>query len=112
MSASSGGKKKYVNYRNRQRAHMSFFIVVIFFAVFGIIVFAEIFLIDERGRGAGVLVKHGSLVYHSRQQEINEYEESLQVNSNGFLLLIIANNSIYNRISIIKVPKILHDVFP
>lgn len=79
MGSSSGGKKKYVNYRNRQRAQMSFFIVVIFFAIFGLIVFAEIFLIDERGRGAGVLVRHGSLVYHSRQQEINEYEESLQV---------------------------------
>ncbi|XP_045478105.1 beta-1,4-galactosyltransferase galt-1 [Harmonia axyridis] len=78
MGSSSGGKKKYVNYRNRQRAQMSFFIVVIFFAIFGLIVFAEIFLIDERGRGAGVLVRHGSLVYHSRQQEINEYEESLQ----------------------------------
>ncbi|KAL3272977.1 hypothetical protein HHI36_014434 [Cryptolaemus montrouzieri] len=77
MGSSSGGKKKYVNYRNRQRAQMSFFIVVIFFAIFGIIVFAEIFLIDERGKGAGVLVRHGSLVYHSRQQEINEYEESL-----------------------------------
>ncbi|KAK9883000.1 hypothetical protein WA026_001212 [Henosepilachna vigintioctopunctata] len=77
MGSSSGGKKKYVNYRSRQRAQMSFFIVVIFFAVFGIIVFSEIFLIDERGKGAGVLVRHGSLVYHSRQQEINEYEESL-----------------------------------
>lgn len=77
MGSSSGGKKKYVNFRSRQRAQMSFFIVVIFFAVFGIIVFAEIFFIDERGRGAGVVVRHGSLAYHQRQ-EVNEYEDNLQ----------------------------------
>lgn len=57
---------------------MSFFIVVMFFAVFGIIIFTEIFLIDERGRGAGVLVRHGSLTYHHRQQD-RDYEDGLQV---------------------------------
>ncbi|XP_067005101.1 uncharacterized protein [Anabrus simplex] len=43
----------------RERANMSFFIVIMFFAVFGVIVLTEIFLIDERGRGQGVLVRHG-----------------------------------------------------
>uniref|UniRef100_A0A1B6MGL9 Glycosyltransferase family 92 protein n=1 Tax=Graphocephala atropunctata TaxID=36148 RepID=A0A1B6MGL9_9HEMI len=36
----------------RDRANLSFFIVIIFFAVFTAIVLTEIFLIDERGRGA------------------------------------------------------------
>lgn len=65
--------------RNKQRANMSFFIVVMFFAVFGIIVFTEIFLIDERGRGGGVLVRHGSLTYHHRQQDRGEYDDVMQV---------------------------------
>lgn len=60
---------------------MSFFIVVVFFVVFGIIVFTEIFLIDERGKGAGVLVRHGSLSYHHRQDK-GDYEEALQVHEN------------------------------
>lgn len=81
MGSSSGGKKKFLNFRSRQRANMSFFIVVMFFAVFGIIVFTEFFLIDERDRGAGVLVRHGSLSYHHRQQE-HDYEDALQVQSN------------------------------
>ncbi|XP_076170321.1 uncharacterized protein LOC143148178 isoform X2 [Ptiloglossa arizonensis] len=37
----------------KERANMSFMLVVMFFAVFGLIVFTEIFLIDER-RGVGV----------------------------------------------------------
>ncbi|XP_043263633.1 uncharacterized protein LOC122403902 isoform X1 [Colletes gigas] len=37
----------------KKRANMSFMLVVMFFAVFGLIVFTEIFLIDER-RGVGV----------------------------------------------------------
>ncbi|KAJ3625269.1 hypothetical protein MTP99_018827 [Tenebrio molitor] len=77
MGSTSGGKKKYINFRSRQRANMSFFIVVMFFAVFGIIIFTEIFLIDERGRGAGVLVRHGSLTYHHRQQD-RDYDDALQ----------------------------------
>lgn len=76
--AASGSKKKYITFRNRQRANMSFFIVVMFFAVFGIIVFTELFLIDERGRGAGVLVRHGSLTYRQRQDR-GDYEDTLQV---------------------------------
>lgn len=80
MGSSSGGvKKKYINFRSRQRANMSFFIVVMFFAVFGIIVFTEIFLIDERGHGAGVLVRHGSLTYQQKHSERNDYEDNFQV---------------------------------
>lgn len=78
MGSASGGKKRYLTFRNKQRANMSFFIVVMFFAVFGIIVFTEIFLIDERGRGAGVLVRHGSLAYHHRSPD-RDYDEALQV---------------------------------
>lgn len=37
----------------KERANMSFMLVVMFFAVFGLIVLTEIFLIDER-RGVGV----------------------------------------------------------
>ncbi|KAK1118997.1 hypothetical protein K0M31_013770 [Melipona bicolor] len=37
----------------KERASMSFMLVVMFFAVFGLIVLTEIFLIDER-RGVGV----------------------------------------------------------
>lgn len=75
----SGSKKKYITFRNRQRANLSFFIVIMFFAIFGIIVFTELFLIDERDRGAGVLVRHGSLSYRQRQEK-SDYEDALQVN--------------------------------
>lgn len=77
-TSSSSSKKRYSTFRNKQRANMSFFIVVMFFAVFGIIVFTEIFLIDERGRGAGVLVRHGSLTYHHRSSD-RDYDDPLQV---------------------------------
>ncbi|XP_022917015.1 uncharacterized protein [Onthophagus taurus] len=73
-----GEKKKLSTTRNKQRANMSFFLVVIFFAVFGIIVFTEIFLIDERGRGAGVLVRHGSIPYHRKNHERPDYEDVMQ----------------------------------
>lgn len=75
----NGGKKKYVTFRSRQRAQMSFFIVVMFFGVFCLIVFTEIFLIDERGRGAGVLVRHGSLGNsYSHKKDRPDYEDNLQ----------------------------------
>lgn len=44
---------------NRERANLSFFFVVMFFAVFGIIVLTEVLLIDEKGRGQGVHVRKG-----------------------------------------------------
>lgn len=67
--------------RNRQRANMSFFIVVMFFAVFGIIVFTEIFFIDDRDNIGGVIARHGSLGYNSKSDR--DYEDPLQVTSNG-----------------------------
>lgn len=78
MGASSGGKKKYVTFRNRQRANLSFFIVVMFFAVFGIIVFTEIFFIDERGQNGGVFVRHGPLTYQHKDKG-QEYDDGFQV---------------------------------
>ncbi|KAJ8678534.1 hypothetical protein QAD02_014321 [Eretmocerus hayati] len=48
----SGGSRGSVNIM-KERANMSFMLVVMFFAVFGLIVLTEIFLIDER-RGSGV----------------------------------------------------------
>ncbi|KAG5894854.1 hypothetical protein JTB14_023703 [Gonioctena quinquepunctata] len=79
MGSSSGGKKKYVTFRSRQRANLSFFIVIMFFAVFGIIVFTEIFFIDERGRAGGVLVRHGSLTYQHKQEKAVDYEDGFQI---------------------------------
>ncbi|CAH1237600.1 unnamed protein product [Diabrotica balteata] len=76
MGSSSGGKKKYVNFRSRQRASLSFFIVVMFFGVFGIIVFTEIFFIDDRSRASGVVVRPGSLSYSHKQEKSADYEES------------------------------------
>lgn len=78
MGASSGGKKRYTTFRSKQRANMSFFIVIMFFAVFGIIVFTEIFLMDERGRGTGILVRHGSLAYQHRSER-GDYDDAFQV---------------------------------
>ncbi|XP_072390060.1 uncharacterized protein [Diabrotica undecimpunctata] len=75
MGSSSGGKKKYVNFRSRQRASLSFFIVVMFFGVFGIIVFTEIFFIDDRSRASGVVVRPGSLSYSHKQEKSADYEE-------------------------------------
>jgi len=59
----------------RERANLSFFIVVMFFAVFGVIVLTEIFLIDERGRGAGVLVRHGG----RRRGDKPDYEDAQSI---------------------------------
>jgi hypothetical protein len=59
----------------RERANLSFFIVVMFFAVFGVIVLTEIFLIDERGRGAGVLVRRGG----RRRGDKPDYEDAQSI---------------------------------
>jgi hypothetical protein len=69
--------KKLVGQRSRvlrERANLSFFIVVMFFAVFGVIVLTEIFLIDERGRGTGMLVRHGG----RRRGDKPDYEDDGQ----------------------------------
>lgn len=39
---------------------MSFLIVIAFFAIFGLIILTEVLMIDDRGRGGGVIVRHGS----------------------------------------------------
>lgn len=93
-SAGSGVKKKSKATRNKERANMSFFIVVMFFAVFGIIVFTEIFLIDERGHGAGVVVRHGSLTAGIRHRSANDrpdYEDIVQVSCTQSLILFMLN---------------------
>lgn len=86
MGATSGGlsiiaskKRKYMTLRGRQRANLSFFIVVMFFAVFGIIVVTEVFFIDERsGAGSGVSgglgSRHGTLSYQRRHGN-RDYDE-------------------------------------
>ncbi|XP_030758762.1 beta-1,4-galactosyltransferase galt-1 [Sitophilus oryzae] len=77
MGSSSGGRSKYINFRNKQRANMSFFIVVMFFAVFGFIVFTEIFFIDEKEKTTGILVRHGSLSYHHNKDKM-DYDNEFQ----------------------------------
>ncbi|KAJ9597749.1 hypothetical protein L9F63_011357, partial [Diploptera punctata] len=72
----SRGSKKLSSQRSRvlrERANLSFFIVVMFFAVFGVIVLTEIFLIDERGRGSGVLVRHSG----RRRGDRPDYEDAV-----------------------------------
>ncbi|XP_058059014.1 uncharacterized protein LOC131209879 [Anopheles bellator] len=44
----------------RERAGMSFLIVVAFFAVFGLIILTEVLMIDDRGRAGSIIVRHGS----------------------------------------------------
>ncbi|XP_049853300.1 uncharacterized protein LOC126334765 isoform X2 [Schistocerca gregaria] len=65
MLKAGGRGKRGLSQRSRvlrERAGLSFFLVVMFFAVFGVIVLTEVLLIDERGRGGGVGVggRHGA----------------------------------------------------
>ncbi|XP_055848872.1 uncharacterized protein LOC129913918 [Episyrphus balteatus] len=45
----------------RERAGMSFLIVIAFFAVFGLIILTELFMIDEKSHGGMVVLRHGNL---------------------------------------------------
>lgn len=82
MASTRGGKGKGSKIsRNKERANMSFFIVIMFFAVFGIIVFTEIFLIDERGHGTGVVVRHGG---GRHRNDKADYDDILQVKKTHF----------------------------
>ncbi|XP_055372133.1 hybrid signal transduction histidine kinase E [Condylostylus longicornis] len=45
----------------RERAGMSFLIVIAFFAVFGLIILTELFMIDDKNRGGMVMLRHGNL---------------------------------------------------
>lgn len=80
--------------RNRQRANLSFFIVVMFFAVFGIIVFTEIFFIDERGQSTGVFVRHGPLTYQHKDKG-QEYDDGFQVSFENSVAYSILNCNTY-----------------
>lgn len=59
MSSRSKRAKK-TSWGARERAGMSFLIVIAFFAIFGLIILTEVLMIDDRGRGGGVIVRHGS----------------------------------------------------
>lgn len=80
-SSSSGSKKKNFNKKKtrwgaRERAGMSFLIVIAFFAVFGLIIFTEILMIDDRngGRSPGVIVRHVN-VNNRYGESIPDYED-------------------------------------
>lgn len=80
-SSSSGSKKKSLNKKKsrwgaRERAGMSFLIVIAFFAVFGLIIFTEILMIDDRngGRSPGVIVRHVN-VNNRYGESIPDYED-------------------------------------
>uniref|UniRef100_A0A1A9W2J7 Glycosyltransferase family 92 protein n=1 Tax=Glossina brevipalpis TaxID=37001 RepID=A0A1A9W2J7_9MUSC len=53
LTASKRNKKH--NWGTRERSGMSFLIVIAFFAVFGLIILTEIFMIDERAHGGMIL---------------------------------------------------------
>uniref|UniRef100_A0ABD2XMA2 Glycosyltransferase family 92 protein n=1 Tax=Trichogramma kaykai TaxID=54128 RepID=A0ABD2XMA2_9HYME len=64
----------------KERANMSFMLVVMFFAVFGLIVLTEIFLIDERhgiGAGGAALGARGRAAHHrlAAAPDRPDYEE-------------------------------------
>lgn len=70
--------------RARERANLSFFIVIIFFAIFTVIVLTEIFLIDERGRnsmGLGNRGHHSSRRHHNNH-DYDEGQVVVQVSNN------------------------------
>ncbi|XP_055637945.1 uncharacterized protein LOC129776374 isoform X2 [Toxorhynchites rutilus septentrionalis] len=58
--ASRTKRAKKISWGARERAGMSFLIVIAFFAIFGLIILTEVLMIDDRGRGGGVIVRHGS----------------------------------------------------
>lgn len=62
---------------NKERANLSFFFVVMFFAVFVIIVLTEVLLIDEKGRGQGVQIKKG-FGSRLRYGERSDYEDQVR----------------------------------
>lgn len=63
---------------NKERANLSFFFVVMFFAVFGIIVLTEVLLIDEKGRNQGLNVRKG-FGSSSKYEDRSDYEEQVRV---------------------------------
>lgn len=81
----------------KERANMSFMFVVMFFAVFGLIVLTEIFLIDERrsnGGGTGALGGHRNGHRLAAAPDRPDYEEvgvSLYLFEGLFVLFFSTN---------------------
>lgn len=69
------GKRKHKTSRMKDRANMSFFIVVMFFAVFGVIVLTEIFLIDDKTKS--VTVRHSAIVSGKKSHDKLDYEDQV-----------------------------------
>ncbi|XP_073823318.1 uncharacterized protein [Musca autumnalis] len=59
LSSSSKRNKKH-NWGTRERTGMSFLIVIAFFAVFGLIILTELFMIDERAHGGMMMMRSGN----------------------------------------------------
>ncbi|XP_036321528.1 uncharacterized protein LOC118735714 isoform X2 [Rhagoletis pomonella] len=66
--ASSKRSGKKPNWGSRERAGMSFLIVIAFFAIFGLIVLMELFMIDDRSPTGMMAVRHGNN-YGSRSSD-------------------------------------------
>lgn len=82
-------RKQLVKSRlNKERANLSFFFVVMFFAVFGIIVLTEVLLIDEKGRGQGVQVRKG-FGGRLRYGERSDYEDQVSGKTSSRVLSTI-----------------------
>ncbi|KAK3928508.1 Beta-1,4-galactosyltransferase galt-1 [Frankliniella fusca] len=60
---------------HKERANLSFLLVLMFFGVFGVIVLTEILMVDERGRGQGVLVRHGAPTRQRAADARPDYDE-------------------------------------
>ncbi|XP_055685178.1 uncharacterized protein LOC129791169 [Lutzomyia longipalpis] len=78
VSASPPGRKKRTKrttWGSRDRAGMSFLIVVAFFAIFGIIILTEVFMIDDRSRTGGSILRHVSLS-NRLGESIPDYEDT------------------------------------
>ena len=60
---------------NKERANLSFLLVLMFFGVFGVVVLTEIFMVDERGRGQGVVVRHGAPTRQRTADARPDYED-------------------------------------
>ncbi|XP_013107837.2 uncharacterized protein LOC106087360 isoform X1 [Stomoxys calcitrans] len=59
LSSSSSKRGKKHNWGTRERSGMSFLIVIAFFAVFGLIILTELFMIDERAHGGMMMMRSG-----------------------------------------------------
>lgn len=60
---------------NKERANLSFFFVVMFFAVFGIIVLTEVLLIDEKGRNQGLSVRKSGYGESGKYGDRSDYDD-------------------------------------